>query len=221
MADSQLLEILLIAAVAGVVLFRLYSVLGRRTGGERPPQESRLPDREPDQVVAASEKVKPLASRLPERSADPVLNGLIDISLADKSFDKDRFLTGARAAYEMIETAFATGDRAALKPLLSEEVFAAFDAAIKARETQGRHCVFTFVGFKDAKIVGAALRNRTAEVTLSFEAEFISATLDANGNTVEGDGKSVRDVTDIWTFCRDVRARDPNWTLTATAGQSQ
>jgi predicted lipid-binding transport protein (Tim44 family) len=115
-------------------------------------------------------------------------------------------------------TAFAAGDRAGLRPLLSDEVYGAFDSVIRSREERGEKVAFTFVGYKDAKIVGASLKGRMAEVTAAFGAQFISATTDKNGNIVEGDGKTVRDVTDVWTFARDVRARDPNWTLVATSG---
>lgn len=222
MANSQLLDILLIAMVAGVILFRLYTVLGRRTGHERPPQENyRLSGNAPVRTGDdAAKDPSRTATRpaLAERPSDPLASGLVDIQLADRAFDKDHFATGARAAYEMIVTAFAGNDRTTLRPLLSEEVYAAFDGAIHGREQRGEKVSFTFVGFKDVKIVAAALKGRLAEVTLSFNAQFISATTGAAGTVVEGDTKTVREVTDVWTFSRDVRARDPNWTLVATSG---
>jgi predicted lipid-binding transport protein (Tim44 family) len=156
---------------------------------------------------------------LSERPSDPVASGLLDIQLADRSFDRDHFVAGARAAYEMIVTAFANNDRASLRPLLSEEVYAAFEAATREREERGEKVTFTFVGFKEAKIVAAVVKGRMAEITLSFDAQFISATTDAHGALIEGDTKTVRDVIDTWTFSRDVRARDPNWTLVATSGE--
>ncbi len=222
MANFQLLDILLIATVAGIILFRLYMVLGRRTGHERPPQENyRLSGNPPARTGDAPAKDDgriPARPALAQRPSDPVAGGLVDIQLADRAFDKDHFLSGGRAAYEMIVTAFANNDRAALRPLLSEEVYAAFDAAIRGREQRGEKVAFTFVGFKDVKIVAAALKGRMAEVTLTFGAQFISATTDAHEALIEGDTKTVREVIDVWTFSRDVRARDPNWTLVATSG---
>ncbi|MGA7675730.1 MAG: Tim44/TimA family putative adaptor protein [Rhizomicrobium sp.] len=224
MANSQLLDIFLIALVAGVLLFRLYTVLGRRTGHERPPQDNyRLSGNPPartgedDTVVGEGRSVARPA--LSERPTDPVAAALLDIQLADRSFDKDHFVTGARAAYEMIVTGFANNDRAGLRPLLSEEVYAAFEGAMRGREERGEKVTYTFVGFKEVKIVSAALKGRLAEITLSFDAQFISATSDAHGALIEGDTKTVRDVNDIWTFSHDVRARDPNWTLVATSGE--
>src|SRR6185312_11365982 len=158
------------------------------------------------------------SEQIADRPADPVARGLFDIKLADREFDTDHFLAGTRGAYEIIVTAFARGDRTALKPLLSSEVYAAFDQVISGREQQKQTVEFTFVGFKDVKIVHAALKNRAAEITVAIGAQFISATHGADGQVVEGDTKSVRDVTDVWTFTRDVHARDPNWLLVATSG---
>jgi len=225
MASTQLLEIFLIAMVAGVILFRLYTVLGRRTGHERPPQDAyRLSERSPmpagDDTAVAHGDARTLAPpTTSERPKDPVAAGLLDIQLADRSFDKEHFVTGARAAYEMILTAYANNDRAALRPLLNDEVFSAFDGAMRGREERGEKHEFTFVGFKDVKIAAAVLKASMAEVTVSFAAQFISATSDAQGALIEGDSKTVRDITDVWTFSRDVRARDPNWTLVATSGE--
>ena len=224
MASSEILDIVLIVA-AGIVLFRLYTVLGRRTGHERQPDENYRFQSNPDAPAPAADDRAALAPQpgRPEtiegRPADPVARGVLDIKLADRSFETERFLAGARGAYEMIVTAFAKGDRATLKPLLSGEVFSAFDAAIGAREQANETVAFTFVGFKDTKLVEASLKNRVADVTVTFGTQFISATSNETGAVVEGDAKSVREVTDVWTFSRDTRVRDPNWTLVATSGE--
>ena len=224
MANSQFLDILLIAMVAGIILFRLYTVLGRRTGHERPPQEkfSGNPPPQPaptnDNVVALPDRAAARAQAIDERPADPVARGLLDIKLADRGFETEHFLSGSRSAYEMIVTAFAAGDRATLRPLLSEEVFGAFETVMRTRDERNEKIAFTFVSFKDTKIVHAALKGRMAEMTVAFGVQFISATSDAQGSVIAGDAKAVRDVTDVWTFARDTRARDPNWTLVATSG---
>ncbi|MEI9885589.1 MAG: Tim44/TimA family putative adaptor protein [Rhizomicrobium sp.] len=222
MPNAQYIEILVFAVIAGVILFRLYTVLGRRTGHEAPPPERyRMSGNAPSEAAPPKDNVIPLPTRteqIAERPADPVARGLFDIKLADRSFDTEHFTAGARQAYEMIVTAFARGDRAALRPLLGGEVFAAFDAVIAGREQRKERVDFTFVGFKDVKIVHAALKGRAAEITLAIGAQFISATIASDSKLLEGDAKSVRDVTDVWTFSRDIRARDPNWLLVATSG---
>jgi predicted lipid-binding transport protein (Tim44 family) len=217
MANSQILEILLLALIAGVILFRLYTVLGRRTGHEPTQEPYRLSG--PADNAAEAPQIAALPSpRGAELPADPLARSLQDIRSADRSFDAEHFLSGARHAYELILTAYSANDRAALKPLLSDEVYAAFDAAMKGREQRNEKTSFTFVGFKDAKITQAAQRGKLADVTVAFTAQFISATTDAAGAVVEGDPKSVQEVTDIWSFERNVRASDPNWTLIHTSG---
>ena len=215
MADSQLLTIVLIASVACFLLFRLYMVLGRRTGHERPPREEYgFPH--PGEAMP---KAIPQPTYSPDRPSDPVASALFDIGLVDRSFDKEQFLKGARAAYEMILSAYAGGDRASLKPLLSDEVYAAFDSAIAAREQAGHKATLTLVGFSDVKVIAAALKGTLAEITLAFGSRLISATAAADGKVVEGDTAAVVEVTDVWTFSRDTRSRDPNWTLVATSSE--
>lgn len=221
MADSQLLTIVIIAAVAGVILYRLYSVLGRRTGNERPQGEQwdnpvMTPRKAENTVGGAPANLGHLSA---DRPADPVASGLFDIGLADRSFDKDHFIKGAKAAYEMVLTAYANGDRETLKPLLSQEVFDAFEGAISQRDAAGQKASVTLVGFSDVKIIAAALKFSTAEVTLAFGARLLSFTTDREGTVIDGDAKAVKDVTDVWTFTRDVRGTDPNWVLVATSSE--
>ena len=219
MANSDLFEILLLAMVAAVIGFRLYSVLGRRTGNERPPQDRFQLSPPADKASVSADNVIALPKpRSADAPTDPLARGLFDIKQADRNFDTDHFLDGARHAYEMIVTSFAANDRAALKPLLSAEVYAAFDGVMRAREANKQKVTFTFVGFKDSKITEAFLKGKMADVTVAFSAQYISATTDANGAVVDGDPKSVREVTDVWSFERNVRASDPNWTLVATSG---
>jgi predicted lipid-binding transport protein (Tim44 family) len=217
MANSQLIEILLLAMVAGVILFRLYTVLGRRTGHEPPPKPYRVsgPAEQAADKPATAALPAPRGADLP---ADPIARGLMEIKLADRAFDQEHFLAGARHAYELILTAFSANDRVTLKPLLSDEVYTAFDAAMRGREERKEKVAFTFVGFKDSKIVEASLRGKMADIAVAVTAQFISATTDANDAVIEGDPKSVREVTDIWAFERNVRASDPNWTLVHTSG---
>ena len=193
MPDSQTLMLIIAATVAAVVLFRLYTVLGRRTGHEPSPPETRvLP--QPDMRAAAPAPAEPGATSG---------HGLMDIQLADRSFDKTHFLAGARTAYEMIQKAFASGDRLSLKPLLSDDVYHAFEGAIAGRSGPAAE---TLAGITDARIAGASLHDGVAEITVAFRAQF-------TGGPVQ------RDITDVWTFARPLGATDPNWVLVATTGE--
>ena len=212
MANSQYLDILLIAMVAGIILFRLYTVLGRRTGHESPPRETYGLERgQPpksnaaDNVVALPDRSAQRAEASIERPSDPVARGLLDIKLADTHFDADHFLAGARQAYEMIVTAFAAGDLATLRPLLSKEVYAAFEQGVRARDARQEKTDFTFVGFKAVKIAEAALKGRKAEIGIVFQSQHISVTRNPAGAVVDGDERAVREVNDHWTFARDTQ----------------
>jgi predicted lipid-binding transport protein (Tim44 family) len=222
-------------ALAVFIFLRLRSVLGQRTGRERPPYDP-YSAREP--VRPATEKVV----TLPPRTAEPVaapktieaaaepearwkgiaeqgtpLAAALDaIAAADSSFDAKHFVAGARAAYEMIVTAFAEGDRRSLKNLLSRDVYDGFDGAIGEREKRGETVESRFVSIDSAEIAAAEVRARTAHVTVRFHSKLISATRDKDGNVIDGSAERVTDITDVWTFARDVSSRDPNWKLVAT-----
>src|SRR5262249_51167070 len=138
----------------------------------------------------------------------------------DRNFDVKHFLTGARAAYEMIVTAFAAGDRRALKNLLSREVYDGFENAIRERDSRGEVAETRFVSIDKSDVTGAELRGRTAQITVRFVSQLVSVTRDRSGTAIEGSPDKVTDVTDVWTFARDLSSRDPNWKLVATeAGQ--
>ena len=224
-------------ALAVFIFLRLRSVLGQRTGRERPPYDP-YAAREP--VRPAAEKVVALPNRMPEAAAQkpaepvapgerwkgvadvgtPLAAGLDAIVGADANFDLKHFIAGARAAYEMIVNAFAEGDRRTLKNLLSREVYDGFDAAIAGREKRGETVESRFVSIDNAEITAAELRARTAQLTVRFHSKLVSATRDKNGNVIDGNAEKVTDVTDVWTFARDLSSRDPNWKLVATeAGQ--
>jgi predicted lipid-binding transport protein (Tim44 family) len=135
---------------------------------------------------------------------------------ADRNFDAEHFLAGAKAAYEMIVTAFAQGDRGSLRQLLGNEVLEGFNAALDERDSRGETVETTFVGMEKAEITEASLKGGLAQVTVRFVSQLISVTRDKAGTVVDGDPAKVVEVTDVWTFARELRSRDPNWKLVAT-----
>ncbi len=116
----------------------------------------------------------------------------------------------------MIVSAFAEGDRKTLKQLLAREVYDGFVAAIGEREQRHETVTFNFIGIDKADIVDASLKGSTAQVKVRFVSSLVSATKNASGEVVDGDPTHVGEVTDVWTFSREVTSRDPNWKLVAT-----
>jgi predicted lipid-binding transport protein (Tim44 family) len=226
-------------ALAVFIFLRLRSVLGQRTGRQRPPYDpysTRDAVRSPasDKVVTLPPRPAEPATSRPVEVAAPaadrwkgvaetgssVATGLDAIAAADPSFDAKHFITGARTAYEMIVTAFAEGDRRQLRSLLSREVYDGFDAAITEREGRGETAETRFVSIDGSTITAAELRGRAAQITIRFVSKLVSVTRDRSGNVIDGNAEKVTDVTDVWTFARDVSSRDPNWKVVATeAGQ--
>jgi predicted lipid-binding transport protein (Tim44 family) len=149
-------------------------------------------------------------------SGTPLAESLAKIARIDRSFEPGEFLKGARTAYEMIVTAFDAGDRRRLKSLLGKDVYDAFDSAIADREAAGNAVESNFVGIDSANIIDASMKAKNANITVKFVSQLISATRNRDGKIVEGDLKKVREVTDIWTFMRDMSSKDPNWKLIAT-----
>ncbi len=238
----------LIAAV--IAILKLRSVLGRRTGDEETRLEQRRREAALQKDVAApakaesSDKVVALPRRAREAqqgdTAPPVsvaeaeariesfaggdktvAGGLMQILRADPDFDPEHFLRGARQAYEMIVTAFAEGNRKVLRDLLNGDVFASFNRAIGERESRGEQIDQSFVGIAKADILEAEVSAKgMASITVRFLSQLITATRDRGGTIIDGDTSRIKEVTDIWTFVRDVSTREArrnlNWRLVGT-----
>jgi predicted lipid-binding transport protein (Tim44 family) len=196
----QVLELIIFAGLAVIVLYQLYAVLGRRVG--------RQPEDHPAVETAAT------TGRAPERLSDPIdegieLTGLAAVKSKDPSFDMNRFLSGAKGAYEMIVKAFAEGDKATLGNLLAPAVLSSFEAAIDQRAAEGRTEAVEFFHPPRADLEKAeVVQGDLARITVRFLAEFRSRTTGP-----EGEGVEDRRTAELWTFERRLKSRDPNWLL--------
>ncbi len=214
---GQYVDIILFAMIAGFLVLRLRSVLGRRTGLER--RRDPFARRTPDKVMTAPERGKPALVPPPALPpADTLAAGLAALRRADPGFDPGRFLEGARAAFTMIVDAFAKGDAAALRPLLSEDVHRAFATAIEQRRAAGETLETRILGLDDADIVRAGRDGHTVHVTVKFVSRQINVTRAKGGSIVDGDSEHPSEKIDTWTFARDTRSADPNWLLVAAGG---
>lgn len=224
-------DILLFAMIAAFLILRLRSVLGKRTGHEKhPPEHLFARDAEagkdeeekvihlPGPEAASHEEEDGEVPTVDEKrkTADKRIVGMIEISSVDPSFNPDAFLEGCAASFEMIIEAFASGDTSTLRSLLNDDVYADFTSAIKAREDAGETLDATLVGIKNMEILEADLDGKFAVITVKFVSDQINVIRDSEGEVTDGNQDYISEVTDIWTFARNPRSRDPNWTLTAT-----
>ncbi len=219
------LDIVLFAMIAGFLVLRLRSILGRRTGFERPPEQppAAVPPGAATGRAAGPGPVlegvaEPLAAPRPARPlpdpASPAGQGLARIARVEPGFDAAHFLEGAEAAFRIIVTAFAQGDRNTLKPLLSADTFAAFDAAISARESASLVQHTELKAILAATIEAADVRGTIADITVRFVSDQINRTVNASGQVVEGT-EAVTEIHDLWTFERELGSPDPTWRLVA------
>ena len=226
-------------ALAVFIFLRLRSVLGQRTGRERPPYDpySSAPRHHParrpgDKVVALPGRAPDTAQKTAE-PAEPVdrwkgiaepgsalATGLDAIAREDKSFDAKHFLTGARAAYDMIVTAYAEGDRRSSRTCSAKRSMTASRARSRSASSAARRSRRASSRSTAPTSPPPSMRGKTAQVTVRFLSQLVSVTRDKDGAVIDGNPDKVTDVTDVWTFARDVSSRDPNWKLVATeAGQ--
>jgi len=212
------IDLLLFAMIAAFLVLRLRSILGRRTGFERPPADPATPPAGlartapgsvPDEQVEQAQSARPL----PDPSS-PAGQALARMAQVDPQFDPQRFLVGAEAAFRMIVAAFAAGERDALRPLLSDDTYKGFEAAISAREAAGERQRTEIKALHQVSIEGATLRDTVAAITVRFVSDQVNETLDKDGRPVAGiDG--VTEIQDLWTYERDLAQPDPAWRLVA------
>lgn len=215
-----MLDIVLMAMVAVFIALRLRSELGKKTGNEplRPNPGSSPYGRDNGPAIDAEPvEIEQNDASVIDMAEDPAVRaGLGEIRRADRFFDAGEFLEGAKSAYQMILEAFWAGDKDALKDFLDETVLSQFGSAIDQREQDGLTLENRLLDITGAEIIGAGIVKRRAEITLHFSAEIIAVTRDGDNNVVDGDLSDAVDLEDKWTFARDVKSRDPNWTLVAT-----
>ncbi len=214
-----MLDIFLLAMVAAFIALRLRSELGKKTGNEPPPPAAgRTPyaDDSAQTIDADAVEIQQTAEVIDLVQDPEVRAGLNEIRRADSYFDASQFLEGAGSAYQMVLEAFWAGDKDALKNFLDETVLSQFSAAIDQRLEDGLTLENRILDVTNAEIIGADLVRKQAEITVSFTAEIIAVTRDADGVVVDGDVSDAVELEDKWTFARDTKSRDPSWTLIAT-----
>jgi predicted lipid-binding transport protein (Tim44 family) len=226
----QYIDIILFAMIAAFLILRLRSVLGRHRNDGRPAERetfeaTRSPMPKDDTVVSLPDRsegrrgprrAEPAA---PEAAATPMDAAVNQMRIIDPRFDLAEFVGGARTAFEMIVEAFAKADRKTLQSLLADEVYENFEGAIAEREKNNYVLENTLIRIVSTDATDAELDGSVASVTVKIVSEQVNVTKTATGEVVEGNPNHITEVTDVWTFSRDLRSRDPNWKLVATRSE--
>jgi predicted lipid-binding transport protein (Tim44 family) len=206
--EKNIMDIIILAAIAGFILYRLYKVLGQEVGFKpgAAPQEELAP-------VPVSRKT---ASK--HTASDEIKDKIRDLQALDTQFDQTNFLNGATSAFEMILAAFNQGDRSTLKSLLTKQFYPIFDKAIATREKKKEIWDNTLIRVQSSEITDVKIEKQTQVIiTVKFVSDQILVTKNARGNIIEGDPDQIEVLTDIWTFTRDATSDDPNWLLAQTS----
>jgi predicted lipid-binding transport protein (Tim44 family) len=210
------IDLVLFGMIAAFLVLRLRSILGRRTGYERPPQPYQPPAGTPAKgpVIDGHPEPPTAVHRTVPEPISALGQTLARMQTVDRSFDPAGFLDGAEQAFRMVVTAFAAGDRTTLRNLLADDTYHAFDQAITTREAAGHTQVSEIRAVPGVSIEDAALTGSGAHITVKFVSDQISLTRDQAGAPVAGTD-AVTEITDLWTFERDLSSRDPTWRLVA------
>ncbi len=215
----QFLDIVLFAMIAGFLVLRLRSVLGRRGdfGGSRhDPFSVNSNDDASEGEVVQLRTAGDEDPEVDEFTDSPLQSGFMEIKMASPRFDPKEFLEGVSGAFEMVVKAFAEGDRETLHSMLNEEVYENFVHAIRQREEARETLENTVVKINSAEPIEAYMEGTDAVITVKMVTEQINITKDEQGEVVDGSPNAISEVTDIWTFSRSTRSANPNWQLIAT-----
>ena len=201
------IDILIFAVIAVLLVLRLRSVLGQKTGYE---------DQSRGKETAERFEQKPIPIRPDVQAAANDGHGMDALRRAEPSFSEAQFLDGARAAFGIILSAYAESDIAQLKRLLSYDLLQSFTQSIQQRTSDGEALSITIEDISHVSILNAQVFDNIASVTVDFHSTQTRMITDEGGNVIEDDGTGKLELVDIWTFERDLTLSDPNWKLAET-----
>ena len=204
-------DIIIFAMLAIYLVFQLRRALGRKTGMEKPPKNEFTKENE---TTSQHKNIIPLNGQNQDQAVSA--SGITILRQLDASFNEKEFISGSRAAFSWIVSAFADGDVVKLEPLLGPKLFKSFEQAIQERADAGEKLETKIVSIKSAQIDEVSVESNTAAVTVEFISDQIKVVRDSEENIVDGDPDTIESLTDLWTFNRDVTSPSPNWILTRT-----
>jgi predicted lipid-binding transport protein (Tim44 family) len=208
---------IVIGACAAFIILRYGAMLGEKTGRDADGQPPR-PLQEFERVIQLPERDRAatVIPIVPEKDYGALNETFAGMRAVDRQFTPEEFLNGARAAFEMVVEAFNTADRETLKMLLSKEIYAEFDAALKAQEEEKRSRFTTLIAITEAKVAEAKLQGNKAQLTVDFVSEQVILLRDEQGNVIEGDPSHQEAIEDQWVFERNLASSDPAWKIIET-----
>lgn len=209
--------------IAAILVLRLRSVLGKRTGNEKKPKNNFSFDSKQVQKTYKKENIVKENFKQPKQVEENISNidfklkaGVEKINVIDKNFSFREFLAGAKEAFELIVKAYAKSDFKTLKNLLNNKMFKIFSDSINKRDKKNNVLEHTFISFKNAEIKKISVKSSIAEIVVKFVTEQVNLLKNSKGKIIEGNTEYIEDHIDNWTFSKDLNSENPNWKLTNT-----
>jgi len=222
MANIPFFDILILALIAVFILNRLRNVLGKKTGNEedlakRYNLKTKFEESKPDKEIKLKQKAPNEAdlSRLHENR--DFNKTLISIKKIDPKFDLNNFLAKAKNAFEFILTAYSKNNLKNLEDLLDPSIFKDYKKDIEERIKKNQIFEITIIDLKNPELLDINLVNKKASITLKYESQQIHLVRDAKDKIVDGDANQILDISEKWTFSKDLKSKNPNWTLLSIA----
>ena len=214
-------DILILAMIAVFIINRLKNTLGKKTGNEsdivekftqrKPPFKESEPDTISEDGLKAQRKLLKTQKFHSDKNINSLLNQIVK---SDVNFDMNSFIDGAKKAFEYILTQFSKNDIGSLKNLVSKEIFKEFSKQIEQREKVSERLEITVISVKDPKVIDVSVKNKhEAFIKLCFDSEQVQITKDKNEKIIEGDSNQSLSIKENWTFSKNLKNKDPNWTL--------
>ncbi len=214
-------DILILAMIAVFIINRLRNVLGKKTGNENDivekftQRKSSFKESDPDET--SNKKLKNEEDSLENKvfhSDNSINNSIKQILKVDPNFDIESFYNGAKRAFEFILTEYSKNNIKSLDKIISKNIKFAFDEQIKQRQKRSENLEITVISVKEPILQDVSIKNKSIAVAkIHFDSEQVQITKNKDGDIIEGDPNQILSIKENWTFSKNLKTADPNWTL--------
>ena len=220
MNNFPFIDIFILAMVAVFIINRLRNSLGKKTGNETDiaqkfsQKQSKFTESNPDKEIDSGKRKQRDTTKLKLHKNSLISEKLNDIIKIDRNFTVENFIDGAKKAFEFILLKYSENDIKSLKPLISEKIHSAFIEQIRSREKSNQKLGITILKIDEPEIIEIKIKNnKLCFIKLEFKSQQVQTTKDQNDNVIDGNDNLILNITELWTFSKDIKTKNPNWVL--------
>lgn len=223
------MDIIFFAAIAFFIFYKLNKQLGKIDEEEKKNIELKVVSAR-EKILEAQQVIKQqqqqqssLTIETDNQASEKILNSLDAATkesfsniLSRTNISAEFFVNGVKSSFEMILKAFASSDLETLKFLLSDKIFKGFESAIIQRKSAEKTLITNLISIEKTEIISALIFENNASVAMKIVSKQINYIIDSKGEIVEGRKDEINEITDIWTFKKDINSANPNWAVSTT-----